>query len=197
MDNLIENSVIEALRNRRSVRHLTNEPVSEQQLLSILESGRWAPSWLNRQTWRFVVVNDPDIRSKMCMSVPTIRSAGVNEAPICIAVCVRDYPDYGHPAEDGAAVTLQMAIAAQSVGLGSYWIGVLDQKKKKGSPESVLQNILNIPPEYRLVSLLPVGVPVAIPTSKRKNLSELFCYNTFSFQEDDPSADTENTRQYL
>ena len=189
MNNLIETSVTEALKNRRSVRHFSNEPVSEEQLLSVLESGRWAPSWLNMQAWRFVVVNDPNIRYQMCKAVPTIHAAGVNKAPICIAVCIKDYEGSSHLAEDAAAVTLQMAIAAHSIGLGTYWVGVFDRKNRKGSSESVLRSILNIPHEYRLFSLLPLGVPAAVPTSTRKNLNELFCYNTFSFQEDDPSAD--------
>ena len=192
MDNLIENSVLEALKNRRSIRHFSNESISEQQLLSILESARWAPSWLNMQAWRFIVVNDPDIRYRLCKAVPTIESAGVNEAPVCIAICVRDYPGSAHIAEDGAAATLQMAIAAQSMGLGTYWVGVFDQENKRGSSESVLRNILKIPHEYRLVSLLPVGVPAATPTPTRKKLEKLFCYNTFSFKkEDNPSADEE------
>ena len=45
--------VIEAIRERNTVRQFTPEEVSEEILNLILESGLWAPSGMNNQPWKF------------------------------------------------------------------------------------------------------------------------------------------------
>ena len=50
--------VLEAIRERRSVRRFTEEPVSEEDLAQVLEAARWAPSWVNVQPWKIVIVKD-------------------------------------------------------------------------------------------------------------------------------------------
>jgi nitroreductase len=45
---------------RRSVRHYTPAPVSEEDLFTILEAARWSPSGENAQPWRFIVVRDQE-----------------------------------------------------------------------------------------------------------------------------------------
>ena len=184
----MNNQTIESLKNRRSVRKFKDEPVSKEQISAILDSGRWAPSWLNIQPWRFIVIDDPDVRSKICTLAPTLEKAGVSEAPVCIAVCVMDHKLSAHLVEDAAAATLSMAIAAHSLGLGSYWVGVFNRENQRKSSESMLKIILQIPDNFRLVSVLPIGVPAKIPVSRRKKLEEIVSYNVFSFPE--KSSDT-------
>jgi nitroreductase len=63
MDDIMD--TIEAIRSRRSVRGFTNENVSDEQLTQILEAGRWAPSGLNNQAWRFIIVRNPDTKIEL------------------------------------------------------------------------------------------------------------------------------------
>ena len=65
---MINNKVTEFLKNRRSIKDFTDEPVSEEQIAAILESGRWAPSWLKIQPWKFIVIDDPKIRANFTLS---------------------------------------------------------------------------------------------------------------------------------
>ncbi|MCX7037956.1 MAG: nitroreductase family protein, partial [Spirochaetes bacterium] len=51
-----ENDVLRAIRGRRSVIRFTDAPVSDEQVDTILEAGRWAPSYINSQPWEFIVV---------------------------------------------------------------------------------------------------------------------------------------------
>ena len=191
----MNNEVLEALKSRRSVCKFKNEPVSEEQITAILESGQWAPSWLNVQPWRFIVIDDPELRSNICKSLPTLEKAGVNDAPVSIAVCVKDHKFSAHIVEDAAAATLNMAIAAYSLGLGSYWVGVFDRDNRRNNSESILKTILHIPDDYRLVSLLPIGVPAKMPVSKRKKLEEIASYNSFSFPKMSAGTRDEQTLQ--
>ncbi len=49
-------SVLKLIKTRRSVRKFQKEIVSKGMILKILEAGRWAPSGLNNQPWRFMVL---------------------------------------------------------------------------------------------------------------------------------------------
>ncbi|MBT3271873.1 MAG: nitroreductase family protein, partial [Spirochaetales bacterium] len=121
---MIKNQITEFQKNRRSIKDFTDDPVSEEQISTIIEAGRWAPSWLNMQPWKFIVIDDPKVRAKICAAVPITEKAGVNKAPVSIAICVEDYRSSAHLAEDGAAATLNMSLAAFSLGLGTYWVGL-------------------------------------------------------------------------
>jgi nitroreductase len=64
-----QNELVEAttqvIQDRRSIRHYTDEPVSQEDIDAILEAARQAPSGENAQPWRFIVVSDPDTRKKL------------------------------------------------------------------------------------------------------------------------------------
>lgn len=58
-------ATMKVILDRRSIREFTTDPVSEEDLLKILEAGRQAPSGENAQPWRFIVVKDELMRKKM------------------------------------------------------------------------------------------------------------------------------------
>lgn len=171
------NQVLKAIIGRRSVIRFEKTPIDDEKLQSILEAGRWAPSWLNRQPWRFIVITDQGIKESISEHVPTIYSLGIKEAPICLAVYVDPKEDPYHFVEDGAAATQNMALAAHSLGLGSCWVGVFDLNSKKGSAETRIKEILKVPKTYRVISLLPVGIPKYIPEKSRKELTQLVTHH--------------------
>ncbi len=57
--------VLEAIRTRRSIRRYTDEPVSREQIEEVIQAGRFAPSAENRQPWRFIVVTDRAVISRL------------------------------------------------------------------------------------------------------------------------------------
>jgi len=169
----VDNPILKALKDRRSIYRFEKTPIDEKKIDSILEAGRWAPSWLNKQPWRFVVITDQGVKERVSEYVPTIHSLGTKEAPVCFAVCVDPEEDPYHFIEDGAVATQNMALAAHSLGLGSCWIGVFDLENEKGSSEEKVKEILQVPKTYRVISLLPVGIPKYIPEKTRKELAQL------------------------
>lgn len=58
-------ATMKVIQDRRSIRHFTEEPVSDQDLDMILEAARQAPSGENAQPWRFIIVKDEGMRKKM------------------------------------------------------------------------------------------------------------------------------------
>ena len=174
------NSILEAIRKRRSVIRFESTAVSDEQIQEILEAGRWAPSWLNNQPWKFIIIKDKETKEKISDLAPTIYKLGMVEAPVCIAVCVDPKEDPYHFVEDGAAATQNMALAAFSLGLGSSWIGIFNMENEKNSAENRIKNILNIPKGWRIISIMPIGVPKYSEEKERKKISDLVFHNNIS-----------------
>lgn len=175
----MSNNVLKTIRERRTIFRFKSTPINDEQLNLVLEAGRWAPSWANTQPWRFIVINDKETKEEICSNVTTIFNLGIKEAPICIAVCVNTKEDSFHFIEDGAAATQNMALAAQSIGLGTTWIGIFSLLDKKKSAERKIKKILKIPDQWRIISLLPLGIPKFKETKPRKDFSSIVDVNSF------------------
>lgn len=177
--------VMQAIKQRRSIRKIKSDPVSDDLIDSILEAGRWAPSWANTQCWRFVVVSDPHMRAKVAGTVGDTNPAAdaINNAPVIIAICGelgKAGFKKGEPKTDKGdwymfdtgLTTQNMMLAAHSLGLGTVAIGVFDAVKAA--------EILGVSPSARVVLLLPIGYPAEEPTApRRRELSEIAFSNRY------------------
>ncbi len=164
-----DNPILEALLNRRSIRKYTDEAVSREDITNILEAGRWAPSGLNNQPWRFLVIHKNDQRAAQvakCTKYSKIADAA--QLQICVFLeRERIYNEMKDHQSIGACLQ-NMMLAAHSLGLGSVWLGeILNQ-------ETQVLEILNIPlDKYELQAVIAVGHPAQKGGSSRKDLSEI------------------------
>lgn len=190
--------------NRRSIFRYTSELVQEEKITSILEAGRWAPSYANTQPWEFITVRDGKLREEICdIAQETMAAhAGIEGAQAIIVICVNPKKDEYHFIEDGAVATQNMALAAHSLGLSSYWVGIFDLADAMNSVEKKIKRVLNIPGQIRVIALLPIGVPAYSTEKPRKRLAEI-CHDNVYAGSLSPEADekgkigTEATRHGL
>jgi nitroreductase len=177
---IVTNPVLEAIKNRRSALRFESTPIEKDKIEAILEAGQWAPSWLNKQPWSFIVITDKKTKDQLSEVVPTACVEGLREAPVCITVAVDTKEDPYHFIEEGAIATQNMALAAYSLGLHSYWIGTFDLKDQRNSPEDRIKQILGIPKTHRVISILPIGhARYETPKKERKKLHQLVYQNKF------------------
>lgn len=166
--------IYDLLRERRSVRKYKTDPVSEEKLKRILEAGRLSPSWANKQCWRFIVVRDEQKKAQLAASMPDsnpARKAVSEAAPVVIVLCAdpeasgkQDGKDY-YLLDSGLAMQ-QLMLAATVEGLGTCWVAWFD--------ESQVRKTCNVPSEFRVVALTPLGSPEKQPSPRpRKDLSEI------------------------
>ena len=174
----MRNEVLDTIMRRRSIYRFTTESVPEEKITSILEAGRWAPSYANIQPWEFIIVRDPKLKAALVeitqMAMAT--HAGIEGAQTFIVTCVNPKKDEYHFIEGGAVATQNMALAAHSLGLASYWVGVFDRADAENSVENKIKQVLNVPSHLRVISLLPIGVPAYSIEKQRKRLDEI-CHN--------------------
>lgn len=145
--------LLEGLFSRRSVRDFTDAPVERDALLEIVRAGHWAPSGLNHQPWRFVLVRDPAVRSSLAGLTHYGRI--VNTAPALIAVFIDSTAIY-HPIKDyqGIGACLEnMLLAAHGLGLGAVWLGEILKNAE------TVRTILQAPAGHELMALVAVGHP--------------------------------------
>jgi len=163
--------VFEAIKGRRSVRKYTRNPVPEEFVVKILDAGRWAPSAGNSQPWSFVVLKDEEVKRKVAEA--TTYGKFLADASLGIAVVI-DPQASTHPVEDGAIATQNMLLAAYALGLGGCWIGSYNSVY-----EERVKEILSIPKNQRLLSIISIGFPAESPTKMRKELREIMFTNRY------------------
>ncbi|MFP4484914.1 MAG: nitroreductase family protein [Spirochaetaceae bacterium] len=152
------------IEDRVSIRDFTEEPISQEQLDSVLNAGRLAPSAKNRQAWRFVVVTDADLRNEL--QEASFGQEYVGKAPVIIAVCTTNV-EYkmpngllSYPVDLGIAGAFMMIQAAHE-GLGSCPITTFKEQEVK--------SLLTIPYAMRVVMLLLLGHPAESPEPPERN----------------------------
>ncbi len=191
--------VLETIKTRRTVRKYKAEPVPRRDILMILEAARYAPTAGNQQPWKFFVLTEKSkidalkdksiewyrerlkandkvkpemIGEHMKKMTPILEN--IHSAPVYIVILVdknAPYPDY--VMLDGPIVAANMFIAAKALGYGTGYFGGY-------WPEDKLLKYLNVPDNYRLVCVTPVGVPYEWPkTPEKKNLDDLIIWDKF------------------
>lgn len=144
--------VYEAIATRKSVRAFKDKDVSEEKIVRLLEAARLAPSASNRQEWRFVVVRDPLMRKHLSEAARGQEFVGA--APVVLACCaetdghVMACGQLCYPIDVAIAID-HITLCAAAEGLGTCWIGAFD--------EDPVKELLGIPPQIRVVGLLPIG----------------------------------------
>ncbi len=164
----------EAIEKRCSVRKFDPRPVEDEKLQRVLDAGRKAPSARNLQEWKFIVIRNPEVHSKI---VAATEQAWMQAAPVIIAVVGRSDKGMccGVPTApvDCAIAIDHMVLAAVSEGLGTCWIGHFKQAECK--------KILGVPDSATIIEMLTVGYPAGSQTVEklRKDFDEVVCYDQF------------------
>jgi nitroreductase len=164
--------VLQAIKERRSIRQYSQEPVSESSLIQILEAGRWAPSRGNSQPWKFIVLNDERLRGELADVIPTGKFIAKSAQGIAVIV---DPEVSKHPEQEGAAAIQNMLLEAHALGLGACWVSVWGTDWARSAA-----HILKIPDEEWLIGIISIGHPAETPEKERKGLDEITFTNTYS-----------------
>jgi nitroreductase len=156
--------------NRSSIRRFKTAPISDKILRLIIEAGQRAPSACSLQTYSFILVKDPIKRRKI---EELCGQHFISKAPLWIVVCAdmnrleRTINVIGHDNTlehdscvkdkvysifDAALASQNMVLAAESLGLGSVFIGIL------GRAEDI-SKILKLPSRVLPIVLLCIGEP--------------------------------------
>ena len=156
---------------RRSIRGFLKKNVAEELVMQLLEAGRWAPSGLNNQPWRFMVIRNEEIKCKLADL--TESSSVVKAAPALIAVFLDRDAVYNRDKDLQAvgACIQNILLAGHLLGLGTCWLGEILNEKAR------VKRVLKASKKHEFMALIAVGWPTVrrLSGGSRKSLKRLMC----------------------
>lgn len=160
---------LDLVKARYSVRSFVSRPVEKDKLDYILECARLAPSAVNYQPWRFMVVESEQKKRELCQCY---HNPWLAEAPLCIVVCVdgaeawtRRADGKNHADIDASIAAEHICLAAAEQGLGTCWVCNFQP--------GACKSVLGLSGEVYPVAIIPVGYPKVEgkPEKTRKEMS--------------------------
>ena len=172
-------SVLETIRNRGTIRRYLDQPITQENLVKIMESARLSQSAANRQPWQFIIVTDSSMKRNLSKASRNQESVSTAAAVIVCLANPSEAAKVG-PFEgfliDGSISIENMALTSWELGIGSCWIGAYD--------EAAVKELLEVPEPIRVISLLTLGYPNEKPRVKnRKILADILHYERYGRKE--------------
>lgn len=146
----------ELVRLRRSMRKFTDEPLTAEQVETLMRAALMAPSSKGKHAWHFIIVDDKE----MLASLSRCKAQGADflaGAPLAVVV-VGDPQESDVWIEDASVASTVLLYEAEDLGLGACWIQVRERYTAEGEPaEEIVRRLLGIPEEFRVLSIVAVG----------------------------------------
>ena len=167
--------IFEAIRTRRSIRKYKDKPVPWDNIVTIMQAGKYAPSAGNLQNWKFIVIKN-DAR-RQAIAKACIKQDWMEQAPIFIAIVAEPERARMYYGNRGArlytnhacgAVIQNMLLTAHSLGLGACWVGAFD--------EDEIFRILNLAEEKSVQGIITIGYADETPQPPPKYRIEHMMY---------------------
>ena len=155
-------ALLDLIKHRKSVRNFLDRPVEREKILMCLEAARLAPSACNSQPWKFIVVDDIQLKNKLCAAAFSgIYSINTfcKMAPVIVVVISEKskflariggmFRGTKYYLIDIGIATEHFVLQAEDLGLGTCWIGWFN--------EGAVKSILNIPRRKKIDIVIALG----------------------------------------
>lgn len=150
------------VKHRKSIRNFLDKPVEREKVLMCLEAARLAPSAVNSQPWKFIVVDDPEVKKRLCDAafggVYAINTFA-KKAPVIVVIVSEKgkflariggmFRGTQYYLIDIGIAGEHLVLQAEDLGLGTCWMGWFDEKAVK--------SVLNIPQDRKIDILIALG----------------------------------------
>ncbi|MFA6830779.1 MAG: nitroreductase family protein [Bacteroidaceae bacterium] len=141
---------------RHSTRRFTDKKLSQDEVVTLIQSALLAPSGRNRKPWNFVVVDSKEKLQELSLC----KNSGAQLiAGAALAIVVTTDPLLADTwIEDASIAAAYIQLQAEELKLGSCWVQVRDrQTSDETSSEDYVRNALNIPLQQQVVCIIAIG----------------------------------------
>lgn len=155
--------MLDILRKRRSIRHYTPEPLDQPVIDQLKEAVLRSPSSRGLDPWEFIFVTDKTLLAALSTAKPHgahfLRDAALG------VVVLGNESTADTWIEDCAIATIILQLACENLGLGSCWVQIRMREHGPGIlAEDKVRDILNIPSNMRVLSIVSIGYPAKTAT---------------------------------
>jgi len=195
-------SLLEALKQRRSIRKYQNKPVPKELVFKVLESAGFAPSAHNSQPWRFVVIEDSEVKTSLAEQMAQAWAADMEKngskideakrierrerftkAPVLIIACLAmdgmiAFTDEQRQLTEHDLAVESLAAAIQNILLTAHGLGLgACWYCAPAFCKPTVRKTLHIPETVEPTALVTIGYPAeSLSVSSKKTLGE-YCYS--------------------
>ncbi len=155
-------ALLDLLKHRKSVRDFLDRPVEREKIMMCLEAARLAPSACNSQPWKFIVVDDRQLKDKLgdaafrgiysmnsfCKMAP-VMVVVVSEKSKFLARIGGMFRGTKYYLIDIGVAIEHFVLQAEDLGLGTCWIGWFNERAVK--------SVLEIPHRKKIDILIALG----------------------------------------
>jgi len=180
-------ALLDLIKYRKSVRDFLDKPVEREKIMMCLEAARLAPSACNSQPWRFIVVDDKQLKNKLCdaafRGIYFINSF-CKTAPVIVVIISekskfltrigRMFRSTKYYLIDIGIAGEHFVLQAEDLGLGTCWIGWFNERAVK--------SILNIPQQKKIDILIALGYydrEKVCPEHGREPMGKIASFNSY------------------
>jgi nitroreductase len=150
--------MIDLIRNRRSIRKYSDKKIEKEKIHLLKETALRSPTSRNFKPWRFIFIEDKQMLTKLSKAKPH-GIAFLANAPLSIVVAANNQ-ESDVWVEDTSIASILLQMTAQSLDLGSCWIQIRKRMHDDNqSAESYIKNILQLPENISIESIIAVGYP--------------------------------------
>jgi len=148
--------MIELLRQRRSIRNYRSKKIESEKLDILKEAVLRSPSSKNINPWKYIFVDAPELITELKNCKPH-GVKPLESAPLAVVFCADENLNDAW-IEDCSIASILLQLTAQSIDLGSCWIQVRNRiHSGEVSSEQYIQELLNIPKNFRVLNIVSVG----------------------------------------
>jgi len=180
-------ALLDLLKHRKSVRDFLDRPVEREKIMMCLEAARLAPSACNSQPWKFIIVDDKQLKNSLCAAAFSgiySMNSFCKTAPV-IVVVISEKSKFSariggmfrgtkyYLIDIGIAVE-HFVLQAEDLGLGTCWIGWFNERRVK--------TILNIPQDKKIDIIIALGYYDRTklgPEHGREPIEKIACFNSY------------------
>lgn len=146
------------IQKRRSIRKFLDKQVEAEKIDMLIEASLRPPSSRGFNPWEFIFVTDKSLLEKLSRAKEH-GSSFLKNAPLGVVI-LADPDKCDVWIEDCSIASIFIHLAAESLGLGSCWIQIRERMhdKTKTAEEYILE-VLNIPKNFKVLSMIGVGYP--------------------------------------
>ena len=155
----MDNEVLKAIRERRSIRRFLSQQIKDEELIAVLEAGTWAPTACGTQEPLVFAVQNPAVTARLRALNSLAWGRGEDFDPYYAApaiLLVFSKADNPNCLRDGSLVIGNMLLAAHSLGLGACWINRCEEMFRNPEGRDIRRN-LGVPEDYMGVGSVALG----------------------------------------
>ena len=180
-------TLLDLVKHRKSIREFLDRPVERDKIMMCLQAARIAPSASNSQPWKFIVVDDRQLKDKLCKAAFTSIysfNSFCKTAPVIVVIVSEKskflariggmFRGTQYYLIDIGIAGEHLVLQAEDLGLGTCWIGWFD--------EGAVKSMLNVPEQKKIDVLIALGYydrQKASPEHDREPMDKIASFNSY------------------